>query len=228
VTTRRGAANGPDSASAVTSPLPQAVEHRQEADGIGGAESWQIGQNISAVHDFYAREELKRSVSQRQAESIGAFVGQPAFPVVILLFVTVWIVVNLVLAAWGRVPFDEPPFIWLQGVLGLAALLATAAVLIKQNRVAKLGEQRAHLDLKVALLIEQKTAKLIDLMEELRRDLPNVRNRRDPGAAVMQRAMSPEAVLAALDEEVTLPDGSTSPSTAAAAMPAATPPPATR
>jgi uncharacterized membrane protein len=102
-------------------------------------------------------------------------------------------------------------------VVGLAALLTTTVVLIKQDRVAKLSEQRAHLDLKVTLLIEQKAAKLIDLMEELRRDLPNVHNRLDPGAVALQQAMGPDAVLAALDEEVILPDGSTSPSTAARA-----------
>jgi uncharacterized membrane protein len=123
-------------------------------------------------------------------------------------------------------PFDDAPFFWLQGLIGLAALLTTTVVLIKQNRVASLGEQRAHLDLKVTLLIEQKTAKLIDLMEELRRDLPNVKDRHDPGADLMQQAMSPEGVLAALDEEVTSPDGSISASRAAPALPviAADPP----
>lgn len=184
------------------------------------AESEQIGQNISAVHQFYTREELKRSTSQRHVESIGGFVGRPAFLVVILLFVSVWMGLNLALMAWGEAPFDEPTFIWVQGLTGLAALLTTTFVLIKQNRVAELGEQRDHLDLKVTLLIEQKTAKLIDLMEELRRDLPNVKHRHDSGAAVMQQAMSPEGVLAALDEEVISLDGSISSSTAVPAVPA--------
>ncbi len=186
----------------------------------GSAESGQIGQNIAAVHEFYTREEQKRSPSQRHAESIGRFVGRPAFLVAILLFASAWMGTNLAMTAWGMAPFDEAPFFWLQGLIGLAALLTTTVVLIKQNRVAKLSEQRAHLDLKVTLLIEQKTAKLIDLMEELRRDLPNVRNRHDSGAAVMQQAMSPEGVLAALDEEVTSPDGSISASTAVPAVPA--------
>ncbi|HEX7612847.1 MAG TPA: DUF1003 domain-containing protein, partial [Candidatus Limnocylindrales bacterium] len=70
----------------------------------------------------------------------------------------------------------------------------------KQNRLAKLAEQRAHLDLKVTLLTEQKAAKLIDLLEELRRDLPNVINRHDPEAAELQQSMNPDLVLAALDE----------------------------
>ena len=38
----------------------------------------------------------------------------------------------------------------------------------------------------------------LDLLEELRRDLPNVRNRHDPGAASLQQPMNPDHVLAAL------------------------------
>jgi uncharacterized membrane protein len=183
--------------------------------GGQSAESGQIGQNIAAVHDFYSREERRRSASQRHAERIGGFVGQPAFLVVTLLFVATWVGANLALVASGRAPFDEAPFFWLQGLLGLAALLTTTVVLIKQDRVSKLGEQRDHLDLKVTLLIEQKTAKLIDLIEELRRDLPDVKHRHDADAVVMQQAIRPQAVLAALDEEVISPDGSVSTSTAA-------------
>jgi uncharacterized membrane protein len=46
----------------------------------------------------------------------------------------------------------------------------------------------------------QKAAKLIDLLEELGCDLPNVRNRHDPEAVALQQSMNPELVLAALDE----------------------------
>jgi uncharacterized membrane protein len=104
------------------------------------------------------------------------------------------------LRRFGVAAFDPPPFQWLQGIVGLGALLTATVVLIKQNRLAKLAEQRAHLDLKVTLLTEQKTAKLIDLLEELRRDLPNVKDRHDPEAASLQQSMNPELVRAALDE----------------------------
>ena len=82
-----------------------------------------------------------------------------------------------------------------------AALLMTTVVLITQNRQAKLSERHMHLDLQVNLLTEQKTAKLIELLEELRRDLPNVRDRRDAEAEVMQRAAEPLRVIAALEEQ---------------------------
>ena len=107
---------------------------------------------------------------------------------------------NAVLRQFGMAEFDPAPFFWLQGIVGLGALLTATVVLIKQNRMAKLEEQRAHLDLKVTLLTEQKAAKLIDLLEELRRDLPNVKDRHDPEAAALKKSMNPDLVLAALDE----------------------------
>jgi uncharacterized membrane protein len=146
------------------------------------------------------REERKISPSQRVLERISGFTGQPRFLAFILIFVALWVLVNVVLRKFGIAGFDPAPFFWLQGIVGLGALLTATVVLTKQNRLAKLAEQRAHLDLKVTLLTEQKTAKLIHLLEELRRDLPNVRDRHDPEATALQKAMNPDRVLAALDE----------------------------
>jgi uncharacterized membrane protein len=160
----------------------------------------QITQNIEAVLDFYTREEQKISNSQRYLERISRFVGRPVFLGIILVFVVLWMLVNTAMPRFGRVPFDPAPFFWLQGIIGLSALLTATVVLSKQNRLARLEEQRAHLELKVNLLTEQKAAKLIDLLEELRRDLPNVRDRHDSEAVALQQSMNPDLVLAALDE----------------------------
>jgi len=183
-------------------PEPAFREERRKHPGGIPAESErdQISQNIEAVLDFYTREEQKMTGSQRVMERISRFVGQPAFLGIILLSVTLWIVANIALRELGRAEFDPAPYFWLQGIIALSALLITTVVLGKQNRLAKLEEQRAHLDLKVNLLTEQKAAKLIDLMEELRRDLPNVRNRHDSEAVALQQSMNPDLVLAALDE----------------------------
>ena len=175
----------------------------------------QISQNIEAVLEFYAREEQKISRSQRILERISHFIGQPVFLGFILLFVALWMLANAVLRQSGMGEFDPAPFFWLQGIVGLGALLTATVVLIKQNRLARLEEQRAHLDLKVTLLTEQKAAKMIDLLEELRRDLPNVKNRHDPQAAALQQSMNPDQVLAALDERGALDDRLKAPGTAA-------------
>jgi len=181
--------------SKTAAPPPAAARATPAAD-----ERDQISQNIEAVLDFYTREDQKVSRPQRILERIGAFIGQPLFIALILLFVAFWMLANDMQRQLGMVEFDPAPFFWLQGIVGLGALLTTTVVLSKQNRLAKLAEQREHLDLKVTLLTEQKVAKLIDLLEELRRDLPNVKNRHDPEAVALQQSMNPELVLAALDE----------------------------
>ena len=159
-----------------------------------------ISQNIEAVLDFYSREYQKIGRSQRILERISRFLGQPIFLGIILFFVAFWILASIALRHFGMAEFDPEPYFWLQGVVGLGALLTAIVVLSKQNRLTKLEEQRAHLDLKVMLLTEQKTAKLINLLEELRRDLPNVRNRHDSEATELQQPMNPELVRGALNE----------------------------
>jgi uncharacterized membrane protein len=175
------------------------------------SENEQIGQNISAVLDFYTRENEKISFWQRAVETLSGMIGQPAFLAVTLLFVAVWTLGNVALKRLGMPDFDPPPFLWLQGLVGLAALLTTTIVLTRQNRLAKLEEQRAHLDLKVTLLTEQKAAKLIDLIEELRHDLPNVKDRADPEAASLKQSMNPDLVLAALDERTLAEEATVAP-----------------
>jgi uncharacterized membrane protein len=160
----------------------------------------QISKNIEAVQGFYVREEQRISPSQRVLERIGGMTARPGYLGFILIFVALWVLANVVMRRFGVAGFDPAPFFWLQGIVGLGALLTATVVLGKQNRLGKLAEQRAHLDLKVTLLTEQKTAKLIDLLEELRRDMPNVRDRHDPEATSLQKSMNPDRVLAALDE----------------------------
>lgn len=164
------------------------------------SEGDQISQNIEAVLAFYAHEDRKISRSQRSLEHVGDFIARPVFLGLILLFLALWIVTSVGLRRFGIADFDPPPFFWLQGIVSLGAFLVATAVLIKQDRLGKLAEQREHLYLKVTLLTEQKTAKLIELIEELRHDLPNVEDRHDAEAAALKQSMNPDQVLAALAE----------------------------
>ena len=99
-------------------------------------------------------------------------VGRPAFLVFLGAAVGLWIGVNLLIAARGLAPFDAPPFPWLQGAMTLISLSMIVFVLAAQRYEDELTERRDTLTLELALLNEQKTAKLIQLLEELRRDSP--------------------------------------------------------
>lgn len=159
-----------------------------------------IAQNIESIAEFYEREEQKLTGAQRLVEAISNSLATPVCAVCIVGFVLLWVAVNLGISRAGASMFDPPPFHWLQGLAAICALLITIIILIKQERLARFEEQRTHLDLQVNLLTEQKVTKLIHLIEELRRDLPSVKNRYDAEAEAMKQATDPHRILADTDE----------------------------
>jgi uncharacterized membrane protein len=71
---------------------------------------------------------------------------------------------------------------------------------MSQRRKDELSELREQLTLELAIMTEQKGAKLIALMEEMRRDNPLLANRVDTEADDMSAPADPEAVLEAFQE----------------------------
>lgn len=154
-----------------------------------------VAENIDTILAFHQREEEQVSASQRMLERAGAALGRPAFIALTLAFVGAWITAQML---W--LTFDPPPFFWLQGIVSLSALLMAIVILIKQNRQSTVEALHAHLDLQVNMLTEQKVSKLIELLEELRRDLPMVRDRRDETAEALQEPADTHEMLHALKE----------------------------
>jgi uncharacterized membrane protein len=157
--------------------------------------------NLDKVASFSQREEAKASPAQRTIERITLFFGNPRVLLAFVAFCVLWIVTDCVFKYLRGAYFDGPPFSLLQGVITFFGVLITMAVLIRQNRLARIEEQRAHLELQVNLLSEQKTTKIIQLLEELRRDLPNVQDRHDPHAEALQALTNPDAVLDAIENQ---------------------------
>ena len=157
-----------------------------------------VSDNIDAVADFYAREEQKRSRPRNFIESASELVGRPVYLGCIVAFVALWTLANVFADRFGWAAFDPPPFAWLQGIIGLFGLIVGTAVLIRQSRLGEVSEQHAHLDLQVNLITEQKATKIIQLLEELRRDLPSVADRHDAQSEELQKPTDPHAVLDAI------------------------------
>ncbi len=158
-----------------------------------------VDQSLSAVVDLHFRSESGVGQAQRSIERLTSMVGRPVVLLLIALFVGGWIVGNIEIARHFGHFYDAPPFFWLQGIIGLSALLMDAIILITQNRQAQRAELRAQLDLQLTLAAEQRMAKMIELLEELRRDMPDVRNRRDRVAEAMQEPADPAKVSTELD-----------------------------
>jgi uncharacterized membrane protein len=169
------------------------VEHQEDRVG-------QLIQDNAAVNELLkAQAEAGLTNLHRPIEQLGALIARPQFVLsAITLFVS-WIVLNLILKVVYHHTWDEPPFYWLQGLITFLALVITAVVLVSQARQAQLAEQRSQLQLQFAVLTEQRTAKIVALLEELRTDLPNVHDRVDIYAEVLMETVKPEAILSALD-----------------------------
>ena len=158
-----------------------------------------ISQNIADIVALQKQQEVDAtSVAQRRLEHVNRVVARPAYLLAVLTLDAAWIAATEVALREGLRAPDAPPFAWLQGCLTLVALLTATVVLISQRRQTRLSEERAHLDLQINLLTEQKVTKLIHLVEELRRDLPMVRDRVDPHATALEERTDAAGVLSAL------------------------------
>ncbi len=162
--------------------------------------SEQVVKNIKAIIGFQAEQEQKLPWRDRIIEKIAAFFGKSEFLYLQLLFFASWAICSHL--APQILPFGLPLFDVQEMGIDVSALLITTGVLVQQNRQDKLAEQRSHLILQINLLTEQKIAKLIELVEELREDIPTIRDRYDQEAQIMQQATDPQVVLDILQENL--------------------------
>jgi len=160
-----------------------------------------ISQNIDSIVAFYKREEQKATESQRRLAYVVRIMGRPLYLLSVMFVAALWLLFNWLAPRFGWQQLDPPPFFWLQGMLGLGAFLTTTVVLIAQHRQAQFEAQRLNLSLQMNLLTEQKTTKLIHLIEELRRDLPMVKDRHDAVATALQTPTDPAQLLQAFEEQ---------------------------
>jgi uncharacterized membrane protein len=164
----------------------------------GAPVSDRVSRNIADVLELEQREAAAISPAHRKVEEVSRRVAQPGYLLLVLLLVSAWIAFNLLSNKMGIVPFDPPPFPWLQGLLTLIALLTATVVLVGQRRQMKQAEQRGHLDLQINLLTEQKVTKLIHLLEELRHELAETPVRHDPHVAELKKPTDAAQVMSAL------------------------------
>jgi uncharacterized membrane protein len=156
-----------------------------------------IDQTVQAIARLHAAHQRRATPLQLIVDRLTAIVARPAFVGGIAVAVVTWIGGNLLLHRLVGWSFDSPAFPWLQGAGELAAIFITTLILMSQRRKDELSELREQLTLELVIMIEQKDAKLIALLEEMRRDNPLLVNRVDREAEAMSTAADPEAVLEA-------------------------------
>ena len=137
---------------------------------------------------------------QHGLDRVTAVIGWPGFVALLVLAMAVWIAGNLAAGALGLAAIDPPPFFWLQLVASAGALVAACLILTTQRREDRLADHRGQLLLELAIANDQKIAKIIELIEESRRDNPAISNRVDAEAATMATPSNPAEVLEVIRE----------------------------
>lgn len=164
----------------------------------------QVIRNVETIDRHQDRHIQNTKADRRILNKIASIFGRPQFLYFQIVFFAVWIGCSN-LAERNIIAKNFPLFeLHLHG-LEIASLLISTEVLIDQTHQEKLSKEQSQLMLQLNLLSEQKIAKLISLVEELRTDLPNVKNRADLEAEIMQQAIDPQAILEVIQNSSTQP-----------------------
>ena len=155
---------------------------------------------VQATAQLHAEHHKETSALQRAVDHLTALVGWPGFVAVLAVTIFLWVVANNLAGSMGFRSLDPSPFIWLQGAISTGALFMAALILTTQRRKDQLASHREQLVLELAILNDQKVSKIIELLEESRRDNPMITNRIDDQARAMSTPTDSHSVLEAIKE----------------------------
>ena len=157
-----------------------------------------VADSVESLASFHREHYRQASGLQRAIDRVTDALGRPIMVLAMVVALAAWITITAVLTG-GHV--DQPAFAWLELMATLAALLIAMMILVTQRREDLLAERRAQLTLELALLADKKIAKTISLLEELRRDQPDISDRVDQESQDMAEPTDPKAVLNAIDHQ---------------------------
>lgn len=158
-----------------------------------------VRRNIRVLLEAREALQQQRSRQDRVADAITRFTGSIPF---VYLHATIfggWILVNL-----GHVPFIRPfdpfPFVMLAMIASVEAIFLSTFVLISQNRMAKVADRRADLDLQINLLAEHEITRLLELTDAIAHRL-GVTHPAGPGHMDdLKKDVEPKVVLEELEQ----------------------------
>ncbi len=119
--------------------------------------------NIDAIALVEQQLHGRRSRVEKIGDWIAQFFGSLWFIAAHVVFIAVWIVLNV--QVLHNVPaFDPYPFPFLGLVVGIEFIFLTTFVLMNQNLQSKRQEHWGHLNLQVCLLAEQEITKNMQML----------------------------------------------------------------
>jgi uncharacterized membrane protein len=157
-----------------------------------------VDEAVRSVMQLHSDHHDQATPPIRAVNRITAFIARPQSIALIGLGVAAWVGANAAASMIGLRAIDPPPFPWLEAAMSVFSLFVVMLVLVAQKHEDELNTHRDTLTLELAILSEHKIAKVIQLLEELRRDSPHVQDRVDSQADQMSEPADAGLVLAAV------------------------------
>ena len=151
--------------------------------------------NVQRMADLHAKHAGGVTFLQKLTIATISRLGRASTVAVTVVLLLAWAGYNLAGSRFGLRPFDPPPFSLLSVTASGVALFTTLLILVTQRREEELARHRAQLTLHLVALSEQKIAKVIQILEEQRRENPMLPTRDDHEASEMAQASDPDRVL---------------------------------
>lgn len=155
-----------------------------------------LDDSLRSVDELHRLHVRRASPSQRFIRRLTGVLGTPRSAAIAIIFCGTWMAGNVVMRSGAP---DPPPFNGLADAAGICALIVTLLVLAAQSYDRELEDHRDRLTLQIALANERKTAKLIELVNELRRDLP-VPDKHDAEVVELAQPLDPLQMSEAIKE----------------------------
>lgn len=155
-----------------------------------------VERNIGALVDTNREAERRRTLEERLADAITRFTGSMLFVYIHLVIYGGWILMNL---GWIPGPRFDPTFVALAMVASVEAIFLSTFILIHQNRMARISERRAELDLQISLLAEHEITKLLMVVSEIAERM-QTKSAHDPEVTDFQRDVQPREILEEIEK----------------------------
>jgi uncharacterized membrane protein len=121
-----------------------------------------VAHNIQAIAELERNALDERTSVDRATATLTRVTGSTTFIAVHILWFATWIALNVT-----RYAFDAYPFNLLTLIVALEAIFLTSVILMTQNRMSRLADRRAHLDLQVNMLAEQELTAMLHMLHGL-------------------------------------------------------------
>ena len=154
-----------------------------------------VDRNIRALVERRMAGERRKPLQDRIVHRITRFTGSMAFVILHLVLFGGWVALNL---GWIPGPRFDHDFVKLATFASVEAIFLSTFVLITQNRMAALAEERAELHLHMSLLAEHEVTHVLSLVREMaeKMGIPDAFN---PELDELAREIPPELVLDRID-----------------------------